>query len=306
MFIILFYFISLVLAQTDISISDEKNSGHNLSNQRFEIRVFLDHIFISKKNNSFEISEIVVFRNEGQEIPYSKDNHTFFAISTPPEIKYLKTRAMECCLVQEEGIVYMDPMQPIKPGENFEMQISYTLNPKGQEYAFNKSAIYNTTSLSMFVDKKSGMSLERSYDAITLSGIEYNVVAFNDLKAGESVSIPVGMTQETGYLYMGIGLFFLVSTGLVYLFRGKIKNRMQKEHTLEELELEKRNIFYTIYGFEKHAVPESSEEYRKLIEDYRHKAIHIFIKIDRLKGARNKIDDGYSGRGVGTNTSLPP
>ncbi len=282
-FTILFYLISLVSAQTDFNISDEKNSGHNLSNQSFDIRVALDHIFISRKNNSIEISEIVIFRNEGQEIYYSKDNHTFFAISTPKDIKDMKTQAMECCLVQEEGIVYMDPMQPIKHGENFEVQISYTIIPQGQEYVFNKSAIYNTTSLSMFVDKKSGIGLEGSYEAITLSGIEYNVVTFKDLRGGERVSVPVKMTQETDYLYMGIGLFFLVSTGLVYLFRGKIKHRRQKEPTLEGLELEKRQIFQTIYGFEKHSGPECSEEYGKLMEEYRNKAIQIFVKIDKLK-----------------------
>jgi hypothetical protein len=64
------------------------------------ISVTLDHIFISKKNNSIEISEIVVFRNDGEDISYRKENHTFFAISTPPDIKNLKTEAMECCLVE--------------------------------------------------------------------------------------------------------------------------------------------------------------------------------------------------------------
>jgi hypothetical protein len=108
--------------------------------ESYDVRVALDHIFISKKNNSLEISEIVVFRNEGEEIYYSKDNHTFFAISTPSDAKNLKTQAMECCLVQEEGMVYMDPMQPIAQGSNFEMQISYTLLPEGPEYVFNKSA----------------------------------------------------------------------------------------------------------------------------------------------------------------------
>ena len=87
----------------------------------------------------------------------SKDNHTFFAISTPPDIRNLKTLAMECCLVQDEGVVYMDPMQSIAPGANFDMQISYVLIPQDQTYVFNKSAIYNTTSISMFIDKKSGM-----------------------------------------------------------------------------------------------------------------------------------------------------
>ncbi len=279
-FIVFFYFIGITSAQTG-----ENNSinGHVPTNKSYDIKVALDHIFISKKNNSLEISEIVVFRNEGQEIYYSKDNHTFFAISTPPDAKNLKTQAMECCLVQEEGTVYMDPMQPIAQGANFDMQISYTLLPQTSEYVFNKSAIYNTTSLSMFVDKKSGMRLEGSYEAITLSGIEYNVVAFNDLRAGESVSIPVKMMQEPGYLYEGIGLLSLFSIGLVYHFRGKIFRRNKKEFTLEELESEKRKIFKMIYGFEKHEGTESSEELKKLKEEYRQKAIQIFIKIDELK-----------------------
>ena len=278
-FIVIFYFIGIASAQTDEIIS----TGHNLSDQSYSIRVALDHIFISQKNNSLEISEIVVFRNEGPEIYYSKDNRTFFAISTPQDAKNLKTQAMECCLVQEAGVVYMDPMQTIAQGANFEMQISYTLLPQGSEYVFNKSAVYNTTSVLMFIDKKSGTSIDGANETITLGGNEYNVISFNDLKAGETVSIPVKMTKEPGYLYAGIGVFSLFSIGLVYRFRGKIFRKNKKEYTLEELETEKRKIFHAVYGFEKHAGPEKSEEYLKLMEEYRQKAIQIFIKIDKLK-----------------------
>ncbi len=278
-FIVILYFTGIAQAQID-----ENNSigGHAPTNQSYDIKVALDHIFISKKNNSLEISETVVFRNEGQEIHYSKDNHTFFAISTPQDAKNLKTQAMECCLVQEEGMVYMDPMQTIAQGANFEMQISYTLLPDGSEYVFNKSAVYNTTSLLMFVDKKSGMSIQGSNETLTLAGNEYKVINFDDLRAGEMISVPVKMMQESNYLYAGIGLFSLFSIGLVYRFRGKIFTRRKKENTLEELEIEKRKIFQAIYGFEKHAGPEKSEEYRKLMEEYRQKAIQIFIKIDKL------------------------
>ncbi len=142
-----------------MNVSMSCHDGNNTGS--YNISVALDHIFISKKNNSIEISEIVVFRNEGEEIYYNKDNHTFFAISTPPDIKNLKTQAMECCLVQDEGIVYMDPMQSIARGANFDMQISYALSFQDQEYVFNKSAIYNTTSISMFIDKKSGIAHRR-------------------------------------------------------------------------------------------------------------------------------------------------
>lgn len=277
-FIALLYFINIGSAQFDEMITSGNNTGS------YNISVALDHIFISKKNNSIEISEIVVFRNEGKEIYYSKDNHTFFAISTPPDIRNLKAEAMECCLVQDEGMVYMDPMQSIARGANFDMQISYALIPQDQKYVFNKSAIYNTTSISMFIDKKSGIDLEGSSEVMTLSGKEYNVIAFNNLRAGEMISIPIKIIPDySGYLYAGIGLFVLFSIGLIYFFKEKILKRRKKEYTLEELETEKRNIFMTIHGFEKHAGPEISEEYQKLMEEYRQKAIRICIKIDNLK-----------------------
>ena len=213
LFIGLLYLISVVSAQVDEMSKD----GYAPGDQSYNISVALDHIFISKKDNSIYIAEIVVFRNEGEEIYYSKDNHTFFAISTPPDIKNLKTQAMECCLVQDEGVVYMDPMQSITPGANFDMQISYVLIPQDQEYVFNKSAIYNTTSISMFIDKKSGIDMEGPSEVITLSGNKYNVIAFNNLRAGEMISIPVKIIPDyPGNLYTGIGLFFLVSIGLIY------------------------------------------------------------------------------------------
>lgn len=282
-FLILFYSVNMVLAETSEIILSEKNiEGHNLSDQSYDIRVALDHIFILKGNNSIEISEIVVFRNEGREIEYTKDNHTFFGIPIPLDAKGLKTQAMECCLVQEEGMVYMDPMQPIAQGANFEMQISYTLTPQSSEYVFNKSAVYNTTSILMFIDKKSGMRIDGSNETITLGGNEYEIKGFNDLKAGEIISIPVKIQRESNYLYMGIGLLSLFSIGLTYRFRNKIFRKNNKEYTLEELEIEKRKIFAAIHGFEKHAGPDNSEEYRKLIEEYRQKAIKIFIQIDKL------------------------
>ncbi len=288
LFLVLFYPISTVLADTGETIQGSwNNSIDNTGNQSYNIRVVLDHIFISKKNNSLEISEIVVFRNEGQEIYYSKDNHTFFAISIPPDIKNLKTQAMECCLVQEDGMVYMDPMQTIKPGDSFEMQISYTLLPQGSEYMFNKSAVYNTTSLSMFVDRKSGMSLAGSYETMTLGGNEYNVIAFNHLRAGEMISVPVKMTDDPGYLFAGIGILFLFLIGMVYHFKERLF-RKKKEYTLEELELEKKKIFQAIHGFEKHAGPEKSEEYRRLMDEYKQKAIQVFIKIDKIKNLKGE------------------
>ncbi len=279
----LLYLLSVISAQASESLKDDKNftnTGH--VNQSFDIRVVIDHVFIKKENNSLKISESVVFRNEGPEIFYSKDNHTFFAISTPHDVKNLKTRVMECCLVQEEGVVLMDPMQSVKSGETFEMQVDYTILPGRLEYVFNKTAIYNTTSLLLFVDRKSGIVSEGQYKTVTLQGNEYDVIAFNDLGAGEMISVPIKMTQEQGFLYAGIGLFILVSAGLVYYYKFRISGKT-KEYTLAELELEKEKIFRTIRSFEKHAGAEKSEEFGKLMEEYRQKAIQVLIKMDKIK-----------------------
>lgn len=296
----LIYLLNITSAQINESIAEKNNStnGHVLNNQNYNIRAILDHIFISKENNSLKISETVILRNEGTEIHYSKDNHIFFSVSTPPEVENLKTQAMECCLVQEEGAVLMDPMQPIKHGDNFEMQVSYTL-PAGSGYVFNKSVVYNTTSLLVFVNKQSGMSLEKLdsslvnlskkgnepdvHQILTLQGSEYDVLSFDDLKAGEAISVPINMTEEPGYLYAVVGMVSLFSTGLVYRYKGKIFGKREKEYTLDELELEKKRIFQAIHGIERHAGTEKSEEYRRLIEEYRQRAIEISIKIDKIK-----------------------
>ena len=74
--------------------------------------------------------------------------------------------------------------------------------------------------------------------------------------------------------------------GMVYLFKGKIKSRGKKALTLGEHELEKKKIFQTIYEFKKHAGSQESEEFRKLIEEYRNRAIRISYEIDNFK---NKI-----------------
>ena len=273
---VLFYLLSPVSGQSGGNFTGEKNVTAT------NIKVVLEHIFISQKNNSLEVSEIVVFRNEGAEIYYGKDNHTFFAISTPPGVKNLKTEAMECCLVREEGVVLMDPMKAIASGDNFEMKVSYTLLPQGREYVFNKTALYNTTSLSIFVDKTGGLSAGGVHETLTLNGNDYYVVVFNDVSVGETVSVSTTTTENAAYLYAGLGLLFLFSIGLVYHFKEKLFKR-KTGYTLEELELEKRRIFQAIHGFEKHAGAESSGEFNKLMDEYRQKAIQIFIKIDEIK-----------------------
>ncbi len=265
-----------------MNAADARTDEAIAGNQSQDIRVVLDNIFISRINESILIFETVVFRNEGQEIKQSDDNHTYFVISIPVDAINLKTDAMECCLLQEDGAVYMDPMKSIKSGENFEMKISYELVPADKEYVFNKKPTYNTTSLSLFVEENVGLDSDDLHESMKLSGKKYNAITFLDMKAGDSVSIPVKISVRPGYFYPAAGLILLLLAALVYHFRKSLFTR-KNEYTLEELELEKLKIFRTIRGFEKHKGSEISEEYEKLIEEYRLKGIDVIMKIGLLK-----------------------
>ncbi|MDO9097064.1 MAG: hypothetical protein Q7U60_02940 [Candidatus Methanoperedens sp.] len=125
------------------------------------------------------------------------------------------------------------------------------------------------------------MSADGSYETLTLDGNDYSVIAFNDMEAGETVGVEVKLTESASYLYAGMGLLFLVSIGLVYHFKEKLFRR--RRESFEELELEKIRIFQAIHGLGKHARTESSEEFNKLMDEYKQKAIRIFIKIDKIK-----------------------
>ena len=266
-----------------------------ISGQDTSIRVVIDQIYISKKDGHLEVSEVIVFRNEGPGVFYDPVNHTYFAVSIPDGVENLETNAMECCLVQYEDAVYMDPMDPVNPGENFEMKISYSLFPDALDYRFNKVALYNTTSLSIFVNNKGGIGTGKGFSTVTIHGDEFEVISFESLTEGDELTIPLQLSDKPNrYGVAGIALVFLIA---ILSMSKYMKFRAGTKESLEKLEHEKIKIFRTIHGFEKHAENEESEEYRKLMDEYRQKAIGILIKIDKTKRKEPDSNRDNGGRG---------
>lgn len=262
--------------------------------QDYSIRVVIDQIYISKKGDYLEVSEFVVFRNDGPGIFYDHVNHTYFAVSIPEGVENLETNAMECCLVQYEDTVFMDPMNPVNPGDSFDMKISYSLFTENQDYKFDKAVVYNTTSLSVFVNKKGGIGTGKGFSTITIHGNDFEVISFQNLAEGDKITIPLQMAGKSNR-YGIAGVIFLV---LIAIFSGfkYIKYRTGRKDTLEKLEQEKTRIFRIIHGFEKHAGSEESGEYRILMDEYRQKAIEILIKIDKIKSKEVENIRGITGR----------
>lgn len=293
-FIIVFYITYLMLPSAYASQDTPVNlTMPGIMGNESGIRVVIDQVYISKKDAHLEVSEVAVFRNDGPGIFYEPENHTYFAISIPPDADKLETSAMECCLVQYEDVVYMDPMEPVKPGDNFEMKITYSLFPGAGEYMFGKLAMYNTTSLSVFVDKNTGIGTGDGFSTITIHGDEYKVISFENLSKDEAVKIPLQVSGNTAYTYRNAVMFLAALLAVLSGFK-YTKSRAGAKESLEKLEHEKKKIFRTIHGFEKHAGMEKSGEYDRLMNEYRQKAIEILIKIDKIKSKEpdNNRDNG--------------
>jgi hypothetical protein len=295
-FIIVFYITYLMLPAAYASQDTPVNlTVPGILGNESGIRVVIDQVYISKKDDHLEVSEVAVFRNDGPGIFYEPGNHTYFAISIPSGAEKLNASAMECCLVQYEDTVFMDPMNPVYPGDNFEMKITYSLFPGTGEYIFGKVAMYNTTSLSVFVDKNMGIGTGEGFSTITIHGDEFKVISFENLSKDEAVKIPLQVSGNTD-TYRNAGMFLAVLLAVLAVLSGfkYMKYRAGTKESLEKLEHEKNRIFRTIHGFEKHAGSEESGEYRKLMDEYRQKAINILIKMDKIKNKEpdNNRDNG--------------
>ncbi|MCK5488220.1 MAG: hypothetical protein KAI86_18495 [Desulfobacterales bacterium] len=291
---ILFFIYSIIPQQVSASQGSSENNltTSTIALNDYSIRIVIDQIYISKKDGHLEVSEVIVFRNEGPGVFYDPVNHTYFAISIPDGVENLDTNAMECCLVQYENEVYMDPMEPVKPDDNFEMKISYSLFTDTLDYRFNKVALYNTTSLSVFVNNKGGIGAGEGFSTVTIHGDEFEVISFENLTEGDEIVIPLqveGGTSKYGTALILFVFLLAIISGFKYM-----TYRAGTKESLEKLELEKIKIFRTIHGFEKHAENEYSDEYRKLMDEYRQKVIQILIKIDKTKSKEldNNRDDG--------------
>ncbi len=176
--------------KANFTVYDSTKNGDVLS-------VKIDHIVLSTASNGIKVDEYVEFMNTGDKVFFSKDR-AFVGISTPEGITRFTTDAMECCLQREKDAAWIDPMNPILPGETYTAQISYVFDPKSSKNLFYKGMIYNTSFITLLSDKKNGFGIESKYakkEIVPSEGKEFEVLSFMNVPRDQKLDI-----QITGYV----------------------------------------------------------------------------------------------------------
>ncbi len=191
-------------AYADVPYTKHVNASENADFMVYEstkegdvLSVNVDHIILSQASGGIKVDEYVVFMNTGDKVFFSKDR-AFVGITTPEGITMFTTDAMECCLQREKDSAWIDPMNPILPGETFTTQISYVFNPESSNNLFFKGMIYNTSYISILSDKKNGFSIDNQFankEIVSNEGKEFEVLSFMNVPKDQRIDIRI-----TGYV----------------------------------------------------------------------------------------------------------
>lgn len=210
----------------DVPYTKHVNASENVDFMVYEstkegdvLSVNVDHIILSQASNGIKVDEYVVFMNTGDKVFFSKDR-AYVGISTPEGITNFQTDAMECCLVREKDSAWIDPMNPILPGETFTAQISYVFNPESSNNLFFKGMIYNTSYITVLSDKKNGFGIESQFakkEIVPNEGKEFEVLSFMNVPKDQRLDIRItgyvpsktGSSEDFNYLIPVVALLLI-------------------------------------------------------------------------------------------------
>lgn len=242
------------------------------------MRVASDSVVISFNEGSAVVEENITFENSEDEVFFNKDG-SFLSIPVPVGMRDLKVEVMECCLVKEAGMVRIDTMEPVMPGNTFTTKLSYRMEP----FSFERELAYDTASFTVYADRDSGMRvLDNSSRDVWFQGKKYDAVIFNGLSRGENLklrfALPKSQIVKPEYVIIGSAIL-----ALLLVFRKTVLRvlRLNKK-SLHELEAERKMVLETLDELVKK--PDGgSLEYELLIAEYMERAKNITKKIEEYR-----------------------
>lgn len=150
-------FLSIIL----LSLGTANADVEDVESSDEDIEIVMHHLVIIPQEGMLDITEYLIYQNTGDKV----FSDSMLNISLPKERKLTTSSIMECCFVQYENSAMVDPMRPIKPGEQFQIWINYKIGINLPEYTFSRSINHKSNMLTLSVQK------DRNIDAEALMGL---------------------------------------------------------------------------------------------------------------------------------------
>jgi hypothetical protein len=255
-------------------------------------------VLIQTSENLLSVSEYLTYENVGINV----FNNSRLSVWVPREMHDFSSSIMDCCIqVYEESVIF-DPMDPIMPGRQYTMFMSYYLDVVSSDYMFIKKIEYNTEAFHLFVEDKGDIQEIRApglenQGTVTLDDIEHTFFMGSNLESGISLGVNlVGVGPTFDFMNQLVGII-LVSMIPTFIVSYSIIRRKRKGKTLvEDLEVKKREIFKKIIQLESEyeSGDISKNSFENLRSKYRKSVIELMQLIDESRSQQSQSQEHLS------------
>ncbi|MCL7412747.1 MAG: carboxypeptidase-like regulatory domain-containing protein [ANME-2 cluster archaeon] len=322
----------------DFMSSNSSEMRANVSINVFEstisddvINVVQDHVILSQEPSGVWVDEIVVFKNVGTNTFFNPDR-AWLGIPLPPNVINFHTDYMACCVTKDDGVAWIDPMEPMMPGDTLDVKISYQLDSADTSFTFTKNILYDTSGISILAPVQSGLDIESSTSVVedmSVGGNIYRTLTLMDLKTNAKIQpLITGINvipSDDGGITTGKFIIILAVLGAIgavsYPFLKKHKilgkhEKAKKRHpnayptrSFSELNAEKMAVFRILqkidFDLENGLISEDEyETYREIYEQRAEDAImqmnemiediDLTLPVDEISEIVQHVDDLYT------------
>ena len=275
-----FSFTNESLAQLNFMVYETTRSDE-------DIIINSHQVIVQRGAGFFSVSEYLLYQNIGETV----FNSSRLSIRLPLEMYGFSSSIMDCCILVEAGDVEFDPMDPIMPGQQYEMWLEYYIDVDSSEYMFRKTVDYSTQAIHFFVESNEDFqapiaSKLENLGLVTIDEKEHTFFFGTDLEAGFNINVNVAGFSSPSNFITQIGGIILISMTTTFLVSFPIiRGRRARKASVEDLEMKKRAIFRkTVQLDSDYASGDiSQKKYDGLKSKYRKRAIRLMQRIDETK-----------------------
>jgi hypothetical protein len=275
-----FSFTNESLAQLNFMVYETTRSDE-------DIIINSHQVIVQRGAGFFSVSEFLLYQNIGETV----FNSSRLSIRLPLEMYGFSSSIMDCCILVEAGDVAFDPMDPIMPGQQYEMWMEYYIDADSSEYMFRKTVDYSTQAIHFFVETNEDYqapiaSKLENRGIVTIDNKEHTFFFGTDLEAGFNINVNVAGFSSPSNFITQIGGIILISLTTTFLVSYPIiRRRRVGKASVEDLEMKKLAIFRkTVQLDSDYASGDiSQKKYDGLKSKYRKRAIRLMQRIDENK-----------------------